>query len=458
VAGAPDRVLLSEEDLGRLKGLAELGTRRAAEGLSGMVDQPVQIDTTGVQQVSFAEAQYLAGDPQETVALAASILAGAGDPAEMMARLEAMTRPIGTGAASSSAGAATASPAATSAPPAGSQALPPQVARALDQLVRIFPRLELGGGSGQVSPAPGATAPVASGQAAATGITAPLTTPSPSGGPPASGSAMPAGVTPLATFTPTPGAAPAATTPPAAGQSVEAALASGGAGPAAAAPPANTPTLSPLAGQLARVVEHSGRSLESRLAAGATPAETTGDIRALISRLQSQVDEAVSGATGAGRETLLTLQATLRELTEGLESNQLLNSAPATRSNSLDYFVFHLPIHTEDGWESGELRLYKRDGEEEIDPENANIHIRLDLRHLGPVDIGVAFQGDSVSCHFHCEQLESVRLLEDRSSELAKAIGSLGRNVGPIRHSLHRVEVQAEAPQRPPSGWIDTVV
>jgi hypothetical protein len=442
VAGAPDRVLLSEEDLGRLKGLAELGTRRAAEGLSGMVDQPVQIDTTGVQQVSFAEAQYLAGDPQETVALAASILAGAGDPAEMMARLEAMTRPIGTGAAASSAGAATASPAATSAPPAGSQALPPQVARALDQLVRIFPRLELGGGSGQVSPAPGVTAPVASGQAAATGITAPLTTPSPSGGPPASGSAMPAGVTPLATFTPTPGAAPA----------------SGGAGPAAAAPPANTPTLSPLAGQLARVVEHSGRSLESRLAAGATPAETTGDIRALISRLQSQVDEAVSGATGAGRETLLTLQATLRELTEGLESNQLLNSAPATRSNSLDYFVFHLPIHTEDGWESGELRLYKRDGEEEIDPENANIHIRLDLRHLGPVDIGVAFQGDSVSCHFHCEQLESVRLLEDRSSELAKAIGSLGRNVGPIRHSLHRVEVQAEAPQRPPSGWIDTVV
>jgi hypothetical protein len=442
VAGAPDRVLLSEEDLGRLKGLAELGTRRAAEGLSGMVDQPVQIDTTGVQQVSFAEAQYLAGDPQETVALAASILAGAGDPAEMMARLEAMTRPIGTGAAASSAGAATASPAATSAPPAGSQALPPQVARALDQLVRIFPRLELGGGSGQVSPAPGATTPVASGQAAATGITAPLTTPSPSGGPPASGSAMPAGVTPLATFTPTPGAAPA----------------SGGAGPAAAAPPANTPTLSPLAGQLARVVEHSGRSLESRLSAGATPAETTGDIRALISRLQSQVDEAVSGATGAGRETLLTLQATLRELTEGLESNQLLNSAPATRSNSLDYFVFHLPIHTEDGWESGELRLYKRDGEEEIDPENANIHIRLDLRHLGPVDIGVAFQGDSVSCHFHCEQLESVRLLEDRSSELAKAIGSLGRNVGPIRHSLHRVEVQAEAPQRPPSGWIDTVV
>ena len=68
MAGAPDRVMLSEEDLGRLKELAELGTMRAAEGLSGMVDQPVQIDTTGVQQGSFSEAQYLAGDPQETVA------------------------------------------------------------------------------------------------------------------------------------------------------------------------------------------------------------------------------------------------------------------------------------------------------------------------------------------------------------------------------------------------------
>ncbi len=124
----------------------------------------------------------------------------------------------------------------------------------------------------------------------------------------------------------------------------------------------------------------------------------------------------------------------------------------------MDYFVFHLLIHTEDGWESGELRLYKRDGEEEIDPENANIHIQLDMRYLGLVDVGVAFQGDSVSCHFHCEQLESVRLLGDRSSELAEAIGSLGRKVGPIRHSLHRVEVQAEAPQRPLSGRIDTVV
>gem|GEM_PF-2331450 len=54
--------------------------------------------------------------------------------------------------------------------------------------------------------------------------------------------------------------------------------------------------------------------------------------------------------------------------------------------------------------------------------------------------------------------MESVRLLKGRSSELAEAIGSLGRKVGPIRHSLHRVEVQAEVPQRPLTGRIDTIV
>lgn len=69
MAGAMGRVLLSDDDLGRLGDLAALGTDRAAEGLSGMVDQPVLIDTTGVRQVTFAEAQYLAGDPEDIVAV-----------------------------------------------------------------------------------------------------------------------------------------------------------------------------------------------------------------------------------------------------------------------------------------------------------------------------------------------------------------------------------------------------
>ena len=99
-----------------------------------------------------------------------------------------------------------------------------------------------------------------------------------------------------------------------------------------------------------------------------------------------------------------------------------------------------------------------RDGEEEIDPENANIHLRLNMRNLGPVEVGMAFQGDSVSCHFHCEELESVRALEVRSSELAEAIAETGRRVGAIRHSLQRVEIQSEAPQRPMTGRIDTMV
>jgi chemotaxis protein CheC len=68
VAGYAERVVLTEDDLGRLGTLAELGTARAAEGLSGMIDQPVSIGTMGIEQVKFAEAQFLAGDPQDTVA------------------------------------------------------------------------------------------------------------------------------------------------------------------------------------------------------------------------------------------------------------------------------------------------------------------------------------------------------------------------------------------------------
>ena len=68
MAGDVERVVLTDEDLVRLGDLAALGTDRAAEGLSGMIDQPVTIHTTGVKQVTFAEAQFLAGDPQDTVA------------------------------------------------------------------------------------------------------------------------------------------------------------------------------------------------------------------------------------------------------------------------------------------------------------------------------------------------------------------------------------------------------
>ena len=453
---------INQENLAAIRALILNGQPLGPENVSGLVAAARSVggfSPANLDAIIFLRTRDLPVTPA-TVALAANILAGTGNPGELLARLETMTRTGGTGTPAPPAAAATNSAAGSSAAPASAQPLPPQVARALDQLVQIFPRLEIGGGSGQPTGSTGTTSPTVVGQSTTPAV-APTNLGTPSGSDASIPSASQSVTPPVATIAASESGATVGT--PAAGATAagslpEAATYSPGVGNTAPTSPENTPALSPLAGQLARVVEHFGRSLESRIAGGAAPAETTVDIRALISQLQVQVDEIVQGAVGAERETLLTLQATLRELAEGLESNQLLNSAPATRSDSLDYFVFHLPIHTEDGWESGELRLYKRDGEKEIDPENANIHIRLDMRHLGPVDIGVGFQGDSVSCHFQCEQLDTVRLLEGRSSELAGAIDSLGRKVGAIRHSLNRVESPVEAPQRPLAGRIDTVV
>ena len=431
---------LNPENIARL-----VSGARAAGGFS-----PANLDA-----VIFLQARDLPVTPT-SVALAASILAGAENPAELLGRLESMVRP----------GAAPAAP-----PPAGTGApaqLPPRVARALDQLVRIFPRLDPGTARGPSVPAgmpatpatgtgePSAASSTPTGPAEATAASAgtvPASTTAPGAPPAAAGASTGASTGPAAASSST-GSPETAGTSSLATTSIEHPAAAGTS--SLATTPIEQPVAA-LAGQLARIVEHFGRSLESRLAQGAPAAETTTDIRALVARMQAQVAEAIPGSSGAERETLMTLLSTLRELADGLEANQMLNSAPATRSDSLDYYVFHLPIKTEDGWESGELRLYKRDGEQELDPENANIRLRLDMRHLGPVDVGMNFQGDSVSCHFHCEQLEAVRRLEDTAPELAQAIDGLGRRVGAIRHSLHPVEIRVDAPRRPMTGRIDTV-
>ena len=167
----------NQENLAAVRALILNGQSLRPENITGLVTAARTVggfSPANLDAVIFLQTRDLPVTPA-TVALAAIILVGGGDPAEIMPRLETMARGTGTGTASTAAGAPAASPSAAA--PAAAQALPPQVARALDQLIQIFPRLEIGGGTGPPSSAPGATTPAVGAESTTPGTAAPVTSP-----------------------------------------------------------------------------------------------------------------------------------------------------------------------------------------------------------------------------------------------------------------------------------------
>ena len=154
------------------------------------------------------------------------------------------------------------------------------------------------------------------------------------------------------------------------------------------------------------------------------------------SQLQRELESALRSAPAQARGTLAAALAAARELSEALHSGQMLNAAPQLRDESGSYFIFQLPIRTADGWETGELKIYKRDSEAEIDPDNATVVLKLNMRYLGPVDAALVIRGGAVSCDFRCEQPEAIEELQRDTASLASAIEALGHPVSSINHQL----------------------
>ena len=207
--------------------------------------------------------------------------------------------------------------------------------------------------------------------------------------------------------------------------------------------------------QIARLVSRIGTTLEARVANGVTQ-PGRADPRVLVAELQRELESALRNAPPQARETLTTAMAAARELSEALQSSQMLNAAPQLRDESGAYFIFQLPIRTADGWETGELKIYKRDSEAEIDPDNATVVLKLNMRHLGPVDAAVVIRAGAVSCDFRCERPDAVEQLQRDTASLASAIEGLGHSVSSINHQLVLPDATVARTSSVPAGRIDT--
>ena len=177
--------------------------------------------------------------------------------------------------------------------------------------------------------------------------------------------------------------------------------------------------------------------------------------RVLLAELHRELNSAMTTATATSRGPLELAMSAARGLSEALESSQMLNAAPQLRDESGSYFLFQLPIQTADGWETGELKIYKRDAEKEIDPDNASMLLRLNMLHLGPVDAAIMVRNRAVSCDFRCERPESIRLLQSESKSLASAIEASGHPVRSINHQLTFAKPAVEITPSRHTGHID---
>lgn len=407
-----------------------------------------------------------------TVKQASAVLRGVPHPAQSLAELEFLVEgksgippaPPQRSQRTSTEGGDRAAPAAS--PPAQPAShLPPAVVRSLQKLLDLFPRLELGPATPANGPEPGAARPSETPirtDARAPGTATPPSAPGqtqtvPSGGAPA----------PVTTDRPAPAAIPpvppdpkqAAVPPPSEGpesggevlKTPRPALARPDPPAAAGADRAEIP----IARQLAGLVRELGTSLEARLATQGN-GSARADLRAVLNELQRDLDSAVRGASPQTRAALAVAQMAVRELSDGLNAGQFLNAAPPPRDDPGAYFLFQLPVRTPDGWETGELRIYRRDPEKELDPENASILLSLNMRHLGPVTVAILVRNGAVSCDFRCERSQAIAALQGGAQSLEAAIEALGHPVRSIDHQLVLPEPQAVEPRHDPAGRIDT--
>jgi hypothetical protein len=150
-----------------------------------------------------------------------------------------------------------------------------------------------------------------------------------------------------------------------------------------------------------------------------------------LHRLAGVVKEALAQA-GPDDAPAPTMQA-LREvagrldtLTKDLAAVQLSNLAQTPHPAAEPYYLFPIPLHTANGPRTAHLKVFHRDGQREVDPDNVRLALLLDLPELGEVAINISVLEKRLSGQILSGREHTHQRVAEELAELRHNLGNLG--------------------------------
>jgi len=201
---------------------------------------------------------------------------------------------------------------------------------------------------------------------------------------------------------------------------------------------------------LRRLTQDGGLGLEGKLKAlmGKAGGEeglarlAQTDLKAALLRLEAALSD--PGQGGVAGETL---RGRVGEALRHLEGIQIHN-LPA-RDDPNAYLLLHLPLLFGQERTPAELRVFyeARNGQRRIDPENTRIALRLDLAHLGRVEIDLRVVSRIVDCRIAVDGAAQLALFDGERETLKAGLEGIGYSVRKVACEVRAEAERADVPE-----------
>jgi hypothetical protein len=119
---------------------------------------------------------------------------------------------------------------------------------------------------------------------------------------------------------------------------------------------------------------------------------------------------------------------------------QLSNLANTTDPIGEQYYLFPIPLATSNGPHTAHLKIYRRPGQNSVDPENLRLALLLDLPELGEIAIDLAVFERHLSGKILSGQQQTHQLVAVELDELREGLKGLGYQVDSLTCDLLSAE------------------
>ncbi len=190
--------------------------------------------------------------------------------------------------------------------------------------------------------------------------------------------------------------------------------------PAAPAPNGALPTASLPAS--AEAVAHTGSQ-------AAPLPETTAPLERLSAAIRTAL--AQPEIHEATKQVLRDLAQQVETVTKDLGAIQMSNLAQTPPAAGEPYYMFPIPLHTEAGPRTAQLRVYRRNNgnNQPLDPDNLRLALLLDMPGLGEIAVDLTVFEKRLSGKFISGRESTHRLVEADLNNLEQTLQKLGYTV-----------------------------
>jgi len=153
-----------------------------------------------------------------------------------------------------------------------------------------------------------------------------------------------------------------------------------------------------------------------------------------LHRLASAISEALANArldestTQGARaaEGLRQLAGQLEAVGKDLAAVQLSNLSNTPQLTAEPYYLFPIPLQTDDGPRTAHLKVFQRGGKRNIDPENVRLALLLDLPELGEIAIDLTVFQKRLSGKILSGREQTHQRVEQAITDLSENLSNLG--------------------------------